>query len=69
MGMGLIGYKKDGARSFRPSYYAYGLLCNYIPFGSQLYNITGDTDHVVDTIAAKTPDGRWSVIAVNRSGG
>ena len=68
MGMGLIGYKKDGAWSFRPSYYAYGLLCNYIPFGSQLYNITGDTDHVVDTIAAKTPDGRWSVIAVNRSG-
>ena len=68
MGMGLIGYKKDGAWSFRPSYYAYGLLCKYIPFGSQLYNITGDTDHVVDTIAAKTPDGRWSVIAVNRSG-
>ena len=68
MGMGLIGYKKDGAWSFRPSYYAYGLLCNYIPFGSQLYNITGDTDHVADTIAAKTPDGRWSVIAVNRSG-
>lgn len=68
MGMGLIGYKKDGAWSFRPSYYAYGLLCNYIPFGSQLYNITGDTDHVVDTMAAKTPDGRWSVIAVNRSG-
>ena len=68
MGMGLIGYKKDGAWSFRPSYYAYGLLCNYIPFGSQLYNITGDTDHVVDTIAAKTPNGRWSVIAVNRSG-
>ncbi len=67
MGMGLIGYKKDGAWSFRPTYYAYGLLCNYIPFGSQVYDITGENDHIIDTVAAKTPDGRWSLIAVNRS--
>lgn len=68
MGMGLIGYKKDGAWSYRPTYYAYGLLCNYIPYGSEIYDISGDTDHLVDTVAAKTPDGRWSLIAVNRSG-
>lgn len=68
MGMGLIGYKKDGAWSYRPTYYAYGLLCNYIPYGSSVYDISGDTDHLVDTVAAKTPDGRWTLVAVNRSG-
>ena len=68
MGMGLIGYKKDGAWSFRPTYYAYGLLCTYMPYGSQVYNITGSTDNLVDTVAVKTPDGRWSLLAVNRSG-
>ncbi len=67
MSMGLIGFKQDGAWSFRPSYYAYGLLCNAIPFGSEIYNITGDTAHTVDTVAVKTPEGRWSIIAVNRS--
>ncbi len=67
MSMGLIGFKKDGAWSYRPSYYAYGLLCNAIPFGSEIYDITGDTAHVVDTIAVKTPEGRWSIVAVNRS--
>ncbi len=67
MAQGLIGFKKDGQWSFRPTYYAYGLLCNYIPFGSSIYNIEGNTDHLVDTVAAKSPDGRWSILAVNRS--
>jgi hypothetical protein len=34
MSMGLIGYKTDGAWSYRPTYYAWGLLCNMIPKGS-----------------------------------
>ncbi len=67
MSMGLISFKTDGAWGFRPTYYAYGLLCNYIPFGSEVYNVTGDTEHLVDTVAIKTPEGRWSIIAVNRS--
>ena len=68
MSMGLMGYKTDGAWSYRPTYYAYGLLCNYIPFGSQVYNITGDTDHYIDAVAVRTTEGRWSLVAVNRSG-
>ncbi len=67
MSQGLISFKKDGAWGYRPTYYAYGLLCNTIPFGSEIYDIAGDTDHYVDTVAAKTPDGRWSILAVNRS--
>ncbi len=67
MSMGLIGFKEDGAWTYRPSYYAYGLLCNAIPYGSEVYNITGDTNHSVDTVAFKTPEGRWSIVAVNRS--
>ncbi len=67
MSMGLMGFKKDGAWSYRPTYYAYGLLCNYIPYGSEVYNITGNTDHYVDVVAVKTPEGRWSIILVNRS--
>ncbi len=67
MSQGLIGFKKDGAWSYRPTYYAYGLLCNAIPFGSEIYDIKGDTAHVVDAVAVKTPEGRWSIIAVNRS--
>ncbi len=67
MSQGLISFKKDGAWGYRPTYYAYGLLCNYIPYGSAVYNVTGNTDHLVDTVAVKTPEGRWSIVAVNRS--
>ncbi len=67
MAQGLIGFKKDGAWSYRPTYYAYGLLCNYIPYGSEIFDVKGDTNHYVDTVAVKTPEGRWSIIAVNRS--
>ncbi len=67
MSMGLMGFKQDGVWSYRPSYYAYGLLCNAIPYGSEIYDITGDTNHCVDAVAVKTPEGRWSIIAVNRT--
>ncbi len=67
MSMGLIGYKVNGAWTYRPTYYAYGLLCNAIPLGSTVYNVEGFTDHYVDTVAVKTPEGRFSIISVNRS--
>lgn len=67
METGLIGYKQDGAWKYRPTYYAWGLICNYIPFGSEVYPVTGETDDLIDCIAVKTPEGKWSIIAVNRS--
>lgn len=67
METGLIGYKKDGAWTYRPSYYAWGMMCNYIPYGSEIYNITGDNGNILDVVGVKTPEGKWSVIAVNRS--
>lgn len=68
METGLIGYKTDGAWRFRPSYYAWGMMCNYVPFGSEIYNVTGDNGNVIDAVAVKTPEGKWSILAVNRSG-
>ncbi|MBO5512259.1 MAG: carbohydrate binding domain-containing protein [Clostridia bacterium] len=67
METGLIGYKTDGAWKYRPSYYAWGLICNYIPFGSEVYRVTGETDDLIDCIAVKTLEGKWSFITVNRS--
>ena len=67
MSMGLIGYKTDGEWSYRPTYYAWGLLCNYIPKGSSVYPVTGEDDNLIDAICVKAPDGTWSLIAVNRS--
>ena len=67
METGLIGYKQDGAWKYRPTYYAWGLICNYIPFGSEVYPVSGETDDLIDCIAVKTPEGKWSIIAVNRS--
>ena len=67
METGLIGYKTDGAWKYRPTYYAWGLICNYIPFGSEVYPVSGETDDLIDCIAVKTPEGKWSIIAVNRS--
>ena len=66
--MGLIGYKTDGAWSYRPTYYAWGLLCNYIPKGSEVYPVTGEDGGLIDAVCVKAPDGTWSLIAVNRSG-
>lgn len=68
METGLMGYKADGAWTYRPTYYAWGLLCSYIPYGSEIYDVMGDNGNVVDTVAVKTPEGKWSIIAVNRSG-
>ena len=67
MSMGLIGYKTDGEWSYRPTYYAWGLLCNYIPKGSEVYPVTGEDDNLIDAVCVKAPDGTWSLIAVNRS--
>ena len=67
MSMGLIGYKTDGAWSYRPTYYAWGLLCNYIPKGSEIYPVTGEDGGLIDAVCVKAPDGAWSLIAVNRS--
>ena len=67
METGLIGYKTDGSWKYRPSYYAWGLLCNYIPFGSEIYRVTGETDDLIDCVAVKTPEGKYSIITVNRS--
>ncbi len=67
MSMGLIGYKTDGEWSYRPTYYAWGLLCNYIPKGSEVYPVMGEDDNLIDAVCVKAPDGTWSLIAVNRS--
>lgn len=67
MSMGLIGYKTDGEWSYRPTYYAWGLLCNYIPKGSTVYPVTGEDGEIIDAVCVKSPDGAWSLIAVNRS--
>ncbi|MBQ2806185.1 MAG: carbohydrate binding domain-containing protein [Clostridia bacterium] len=67
MSMGLIGYKTDGEWSYRPTYYSWGLLCNYIPKGSEVYPVTGADDNLIDAVCVKAPDGTWSLIAVNRS--
>ncbi len=67
METGLIGYKTDGVWKYRPTYYAWGLLCNYIPFGSEIYPVYGETDSLIDCIAVKTPEGKHSIITVNRS--
>ena len=67
METGLIGYKTDGVWKYRPTYYAWGLLCNYIPFGSEIYPVRGEKDSLIDCIAVKSPDGKYSIITVNRS--
>ena len=67
MSMGLIGYKTDGAWSYRPTYYAWGLLCNMIPKGSLVYPVTGEDGNLIDAVCVKAPDGTWTLIAVNRS--
>ncbi len=67
MSMGLIGYKTDGSWSYRPTYYAWGLLCNYIPKGSEIYPVMGEDANLIDALCVKTPEGAWTLIALNRS--
>lgn len=67
MSMGMIGYKTDGQWRYRPTYYAWGLLCNYIPKGSEVYPVTGDNGNLIDALCVKAPDGAWTLIAINRS--
>ncbi len=66
MKMGLFAYKTDGNWRVRPTYHAWGLICNYLLPGSQVYDITCDYNKL-DTVAAQTPDGDWTILAVNRS--
>ena len=67
MSMGLIGYKTDGEWSYRPTYYSWGLLCNYIPKNSEIYPVNGNNGNLIDALCTKSPDGEWSLILVNRS--
>ena len=67
METGLIGFKTNGAWIYRPSYFAWGLICNYIPFGSSIYQVSGENGSIIDCIAVRTPEGKWSLVAVNRS--
>lgn len=67
MSMGLMGYPEDGQWRYRPTYYAWGLLCNYAPMGAQIYDITGENGSVIDAVALKSREGRWSIFCVNRS--
>lgn len=66
MKMGLFAYKDDGNWRVRPTYHAWGLVCNYMLPGSLVYDVTGE-DEVAEAVAAKTPDGKWTILAVNRS--
>ena len=64
--MGLFAYKNEDWKP-RPVYYSWGMVCNAAVPGSEVYDITGGTDHFCDAVAVKSPDGVWSFMLVNRS--
>jgi hypothetical protein len=66
MKMGLFAYKDDNNWRVRPTYHAWGLVCNYVLPGSAVYNITGENE-ICEAVAAKTKDGKWTLLAANRS--
>ena len=66
MKMGLFAYKDDGNWRVRPTYHSWGLVCNNVLPGAQVYDITGDSDWV-EAVAAKTQDNKWAILAVNRA--
>ena len=66
MMMGLFAYKNENWKP-RPVYYSFGMVCNAAVPGSEVYDITGGTDHFCDAVAVKSPSGTWSVMLVNRS--
>ena len=66
MMMGLFAYKNENWKP-RPVYYSFGMVCNAAVPGSEVYDITGGTDHFCDAVAVKSPSGAWSVMLVNRS--
>lgn len=66
MMMGLFAYKNEDWKP-RPVYYSWGMVCNAAVPGSEVYDITGGTDHFCDAVAVKSPDGVWSFMLVNRS--
>ena len=69
MSMGLMGYPMEDGETwtYRPTYYAWGLMCNFAPHGSLVYDITGENGSVIDAVSVCAPDGKWSVFCVNRS--
>ncbi|MBP5780653.1 MAG: carbohydrate binding domain-containing protein [Clostridia bacterium] len=66
MMMGLFAFKNEEWKP-RPVYYSWGMVCNTAVPGSEVYDITGDTDHFCDAVAVKSPAGAWSFMLVNRS--
>ena len=66
MKMGLFAYKDDKNWRIRPTYHAWGLVCNYVLPGSEVYDITGENE-ICEAVAAKTRDGKWTLLAANRS--
>ena len=71
MSQGLFAYKDDGDWRVRPTYHAWGLICNTLLPGAAVYGIRSrglGFLNRVDAVAAKLPGGGWTVLAVNRSG-
>ena len=66
MKMGLFAYKDDENWRIRPTYHAWGLVCNYILPGSEIYDIAGENE-IAEAVAIKTADGKWTIVAANRS--
>ena len=65
MHMGLFGFKTEEWK-IRPTYHAWGLICNAALSGNEVYDVTGETDWL-EAVATKTPSGHWSVLADNRT--
>lgn len=65
MKTGLWGYKNTGW-AVRPAYYSWSLITRYARAGSSIYDITG-TPGYLDMAALKSPEGKWTILAVNRS--
>lgn len=65
MKMGLFAFKDEDWR-VRPTYHAWGLVNNHALHGSQVFDITDDSDWV-EAVALQTPAGHWTVLADNRA--
>lgn len=65
MNMGLFGFKTEDWY-VRPTYHAWGLVCNAALAGNKVYDVTGETDWL-EAVATQTPSGHWSILADNRT--
>ena len=61
---GLWSNKKNGLK-LRPWAYPWTLLCRYVPPGATVYRVKSPSREV-RLLAAKTPNGGWTLCAVNR---